>query len=212
MKVLNILESPLPDDWDRGIYSNKTSFAKRIKYAKQKARHIGAGSSRVAFIIQYEGRDTVLKIAKNKKGIAQNAEEVALFEDWYLKKLNITIPMIDYDTEDENAPTWIHVEKANKATNALFKKIAGMTLEECIDYAELMSGRGGTSYIKDKYKNSTIPDSGNEFLENLIDFVGNYTHIPLGDLRRLANWGEYKGFPVIIDLGLTDTTLKQYYS
>lgn len=209
MRVLNILESPLPDDWDKSVYSNNTSFAKRIKYAKEKASRIGAGSSRVAFVIPYEGRETVLKIAKNRKGIAQNEEEVSLLEDWYLKKLNITIPMIDYDSESNSGPTWLHVEKANKATDAIFKKLTGMPLIRCMEYALVASGRD-TRY-KERFADLNKHDE-NEFLQNLIDFIGNYTHIPTGDLMRLANWGVYQGRPVIVDLGLTDTTLKAYYS
>lgn len=209
MKVLNLLEAPLPDDWDRSVYSNKVSFAKRIEYAKQKASRIGAGSSRVAFVIPYEGRETVLKIAKNQKGIAQNAEEVSLLEDWYLKKLDITIPMIDYDSENQDAPTWIHVEKADRATDSIFIKLTGMSLTRCIEYALTASGRDST-YEK-RFADLSKYDE-NEFLQSLVDFIGNYTHVPVGDLRRLANWGVYQGRPVIVDLGLTDTTLKAYYS
>lgn len=209
MKILNLLESPLPDDWDKSVYSNKTSFNKRVQYAKQKASRIGAGSSRVAFIIPYEGRETVLKVAKNQKGVAQNAEEVSLLEDWYLKKLDITIPMIDYDSENDDNPTWLHVEKADKATDAVFKKLTGMPLIGCIEYALVASGRD--SKYKERFTDLSKHDE-NEFLQNLVDFIGNYTHIPTGDLLRLVNWGVYQGRPVIVDLGLTDTTLKAYYS
>jgi hypothetical protein len=64
---------PPPDSWDTGIF--KKSYKKQIDYALERAAKIGTGSSRVVFEIEYEGRPTVLKIAKNAKGLAQNEKE-----------------------------------------------------------------------------------------------------------------------------------------
>jgi len=36
------------------------------------AKRLGGGSSRVAFLIDYQGRKTILKVAKNNKGLAQS--------------------------------------------------------------------------------------------------------------------------------------------
>ena len=72
MKLHEILsEAPLPDDWDKSAYKSDKSFASQLRYAQERAKKIGAGSSRVAFEIEHQGRPTVLKIAKNKKGLAQ---------------------------------------------------------------------------------------------------------------------------------------------
>lgn len=203
--ILN--ETPLPDDWDQQLFNgSKSSFAKRIAYAKERASKVGAGSSRVAFIIPYQGRDTVLKIAKNQKGLVQNGEEESLLSDWYLKKLNLIIPMIDYDEENE-LPTWIHVEKATKINDSFFKQYAGGTLLQLVRYADKESGR---KFFKYSTVDTSTIDPDNEFVQHLTDFIGNYTHIPLGDLERLANWGLYQGRPVIIDMGLTDESLKYY--
>lgn len=80
MRIIEILnETPLPDDWDKGKFVKKdNSFKSIINYAKERAKRIGSGSSRVAFIVQYQGRETVLKIAKNNKGIYQNRQEIDL--------------------------------------------------------------------------------------------------------------------------------------
>ena len=129
-----LLEAPLPDDWDKDIYNDRIPFNKRVQYAKDRAAKIGTGSSRIAFKIPYQGRDTVLKIAKNKKGMAQNEHEVQALSDYYLNKIGITIPMIDYD-EQSATPTWIHVEMARKATKADFKKHTGGTIEDLMAYA-----------------------------------------------------------------------------
>lgn len=200
-----LIEAPLPDEWDKDTFKSNVSFAKRIRYAKEKAQKIGSGSSRVAFVIPYDGRKTVLKVAKNAKGVAQNEEEVVLFGDWYLNNLNIVIPMIDYDEENGDHPTWIHTEYADKVQNSHFVKLSGVTLPTLIAYAENVSGRKKISHI-----NFDKVDEESELVQSIVDFVGNYTHVPTGDLSRLANWGLYHGRPVIIDLGLTDSTLKYY--
>lgn len=204
-------EAPLPDDWDSGVFDQRVPFARRIRYAKERAKRVGAGSSRVAFVIPYEGRNTVLKVAKNQKGIAQNTEEVSLLYDWYLKNLELVIPIIDADEKNGDNPTWIHTEFAQKAKDSDFKKLTGLTLNDLVSFAEGRSGRERNSYIMGKLSQEQIDAlDENEFVSNLVDFIGNYTHVPTGDLKRLANWGIYEGRPVIIDIGLTDSSWEYY--
>lgn len=200
-----LIETPLPDDWDSNIFDPRVPFAKRIKYAQAKAKKLGAGSSRVAFVIPYEGRDTVLKVAKNPKGIAQNSEELTLLEDWYLNKLNLTIPLIDYDQNNSENPTWLHVEMASKAKPSGFKRETGVDLYTLISYAEHTSGRKRYQHMDFEGVNEE-----SELVQALVDFIGNYTHVPTGDLTRTANWGMFQGRLVIIDNGLTDTSFELY--
>jgi hypothetical protein len=70
-----------------------------IEYATAMSEKVGSGSSRVAFKIPYKGRDTVLKVAKNKKGIAQNKEEMQYLYDDYIQEMGIVIPIIDHDSD-----------------------------------------------------------------------------------------------------------------
>jgi predicted Ser/Thr protein kinase len=110
-------ESPLPDTWDKDKFKQRPAiktFRDIIEYASEKAAEVGRGSSRVAFKIDYKNQDTVLKIAKNEKGLSQNKQEIGYLSDDFIKNLNITIPMIDYDT-DNVKPKWIHTELADKA-------------------------------------------------------------------------------------------------
>jgi len=201
-----LIEAPLPDDWDAVIYSERVPFAQRIKYAKAKAKQLGVGTSRVAFEIPYEGRRTVLKIAKNAKGMAQNSEEATALEDWYLSKLKITIPLIDYDESSDN-PTWIHTEFTTKAKEADFKKATGGTLQQFIEYCVGQSGRD----LRGRPLPKNI-DPESELVQSFTDYVGNYTHHPWREYTSLRNWGIYQGNPVIIDIGLSDDVWKDHYS
>ena len=211
MKLSDILqEAPIPDDWDSSTYKKEVPFAQRIRYAKQRAQQVGTGSSRVAFIIDYQGRKTVLKIAKNKKGIAQNEYESQMLEDYYVKDLEIAIPMIDYDEENDQ-PTWIHTEFAEKMKPTQFKKFfSGISHDEIEGIIKHFTGKshGSVSPEREQQLNDIYED--NEYLNSLIDLAGNYD-IPTGDFTRLANWGVYKGRPVIIDMGLSSDVLQQFY-
>lgn len=199
-----ITESPLPDDWDGGMYNERISFAQRIKYAQERAKKLGSGSSRVAFVIPYQGRDTVLKIAKNSKGMAQNEAEVSVLDDYYLRDLGIFIPMIDYD-ESNSKPTWIHTEMADKARAGDFVKACGGSLDDLIAFAHHYCGKkyhGSGDYRK--------VDEESHLAQAMGDYLGNFD-ADFGDYTRLANWGIYKGSPVIIDAGYNADVRDLYF-
>lgn len=213
MKILNLLESPpLPDDWDKAIYAKQGNFAQKLAYAKEKTRRLGTGSSRVAFLIDYQGRKTVLKIAKNKKGLHQNEHEADALNDYYLRGLGVCIPMIDYD-EESNQPSWLHVEFARKATQEDFKKACGGTMEELIAYACAVTGKNRMGKPDRERHMTWKPENikeDEEYVQDFVNYVGSYDH-PLCDYNTLNNWGVYDGRPVIIDIGVSHDILKTYY-
>lgn len=198
-----LFETPLPDDWDKSTYRESNSFAKRLKYAQERAQKIGTGSSRVAFVIPYNGRETVLKIAKNEKGMAQNEHEVDRLEDRIIQGYGIFIPLIDYDKENVR-PTWIHTEKAEKCSAADFKKACGGTPSDLVAYAKRVRGDSL------RYGNPDAIDGESDFAYNFSNYA-NYSGDPIEDLIRLANWGMYNGSPVIIDVGLSHDIFDKYY-
>lgn len=220
-----INEVPLPPDWDKEVYRGKGTFKDRIRYAVERAKKIGTGSSRVAFIIEYEGRQTVLKIAKNKKGLAQNNIEADVLSDYYAQSLNIMIPIIDYDEENPE-PLWIHTELAEKATE---KKLCNiMKCEKLFYLTELVKGilgkkpnllvlRGpvtAETVLKRIKQKTNMSDQDlnvlEEYASRIADLVANFD-LSVGDISAPQNWGIYKGKPVLIDLGLTDTLWSTLY-
>ncbi len=196
-------EAPLPDDWDDAMYNDKVPFARRVAYAKERAKRLGSGSSRVAFVIPYQGRDTVLKIAKNRKGMAQNDVEIQILDDHYAQSLGLFIPLIDYDEQNES-PTWIHTELAKKATEADFVKACGGTLNDLLAYASEYHGK------KVPYGDASKVNGESELAEAMMDYVGSYSP-NIADYRNIKNWGVYNGSPVIIDAGYNDDVQQLYY-
>lgn len=196
-----IIETPLPSDWDQEQFNKGTTFKKMLAYAKERAEKIGKGSSRVAFTIPYNGRDTVLKIAMNRKGLAQNQAEAELLSDSYISSMRIVIPMIDHDVQDGRV-SWIHTEKAQKISQKQLESYFGnVPMQTVVGYvAYLIAG-----------KRINIPEElqDSDYFHDLRDLIENF-NLPPGDFTPAENWGLYKGEPVIIDLGFTNETAKLY--
>ena len=203
-----ILEGPLPDDWDAKVYDKRNTFKNRVAYAKQRARQLGTGSSRIAFEIPYQGRPTVLKIAKNAKGMAQNQEEADLFSDWYLQNTGFVIPLVDHHEDDD--PTWIHTEFAEKMTPKKFQSFFGVdqyTLNSYVQAIRKHDHRRADAILA----SYNIDLDENELFSDYATLFGSeYTHVNIADLNGIRNWGIYDGRPVIIDLGFSDSVAKLY--
>lgn len=205
-EIIQLTEAPLPDDWDKAMFDERVPFKQRVEYAKARAEQVGRGSSRVAFVIPYQGRKTVLKIAMNAKGMAQNEEETRLLDDHYIQNIGNVIPLIDYD-ERNSRPTWIHTEYATKISQQQLERyFGGVPMWEITTYLDRKTGRSVSRYTNIGLPERVIENENFQMLEQLISNFG----IPAGDLARKANWGLYRNTPVIIDLGYTDTTASLY--
>ena len=212
-------EMPLPADWDpQQMRQGATTFKSRLQYALDRAKKLGTGSSRVATTIEYQGRPTVLKIAKNQKGLAQNSVEADILSDGYASQLGILIPIIDYD-EQNREPTWVHTEMAQKATEKqLCQLMKCDNLHQLINMAYTIQGRKIYGSYQDfanhlrQYKGKSEQDieTMTEYANTLADLNSNFD-VELGDFGRAANWGLYNGKPVIIDVGFNSNVLNQYY-
>jgi hypothetical protein len=214
-------EMPLPADWDpQQMRQQGTTFKSRLQYALERAKKLGTGSSRVATTIEYQGRPTVLKIAKNAKGLAQNSVEADILSDGYASQMGILIPIIDYDTQNRE-PSWVHTELAQKANEKqLCSLMKCQSLYDLIKAAhaqlnEFSNSRAILNDILDKNSHFGYSDQDNdtflEYVNRLAELKSSFD-IELADFHRPANWGLYQGKPIIIDVGFNSNVLNQYYS
>ena len=217
-------EMALPADWDPAALGHDKTFKSRLEYALQRAPRLGGGSSRVAFVIPDNGRETVLKIAKNNKGLAQNEAELEVLDDGYLGKMDIVIPLIDYDKQNPT-PTWLQTEKANKVSESKLAKMLhakGPWPMTNFLYAieNVLGNRKKNSYIPDLAtikKEMTAAGSTEQDMYIFFDYVNqvadlvNSSNLLPGDFGNAANWGEYQGRPVIIDLGYSKSVHELYW-
>ena len=215
-------EMALPADWDPAALGHDKTFKSRLDYALQRAPRLGGGSSRVAFVIPDQGRETVLKIAKNKKGMAQNEAEVDILDDGYLGKLDIVIPLIDYDRENPT-PTWLQTEKANKVRPQKLAKMlhaGGRWPMTNFLYAvkNVLGSRDRWMSSLDQIKKDMLDNGSTEkdieifmdYVDQVADLVNSSSLLP-DDFGTASNWGEYQGRPVIIDLGFTSAVHALYW-
>jgi hypothetical protein len=214
-----INEVPLPPDWDPEQMNLRQTFKNRLKYALDRAKRLGGGSSRVAMTIDYEGRPTALKVAKNAKGLAQNEAEIEILEDYYVGRLPIVIPLIDYDKANKR-PVWLQTEIAKKVQGqTLMKLLHTPSMWLLINQARNIIGKRlphdmDDKKIKDVYLKTYKPTEQDwnifrQYSEELAELASSST-IELGDLQNPANWGVYNNRPVIIDLGFTEETATLY--
>ena len=216
-------EMALPADWDPAALGHDKTFKSRLEYALQRAPRLGGGSSRVAFTIPDNGRETVLKVAKNAKGMAQNEAEVDILADGYTGKLDIVIPIVDYDKENPQ-PTWIQTELAKKVSQ---QKLSKLLHSEKLNYGishfvyavhNVLGNRKAYMPDLNKIKQDLITSGHSE--QDIEIFMGyvdevatlvNSSSLLVDDLGVASNWGEYNGRPVIIDLGFTEAVRPMYY-
>lgn len=200
--VEEILQEDYPQDFNFETLDNIKSYAGKLKYAHERLQRIGSGSARVVYKVDEE---KVLKIAKNKKGLAQNSVEA----EGYLQNYDIVAKVFETDRDD----FWIEMEYAKKLTPTRFREITGIDLKKLWGFLwykkeNRITMSGITKEEIDEYEE-------NEFIMNLMQLVFDYQMPIPGDLSRISSYGEVKrdGKPavVLVDFGLTQSVWYDYY-
>jgi GNAT superfamily N-acetyltransferase len=193
-----------PSDFNIDEFKELKSFAGRKRYADEKLKRIGSGSARIVYAIDDE---TVMKLAKNKKGLAQNYVE----GDWGLHSMykGLVPDLIDADEDDR----WIIMQRAKKITPKEFERITGFKFSEfgAALRNQINKNRGQKNYFAVPENIDEILDD--EFTNQVIDLVMNFDLEP-GDLDRISSYGKLsdESDPVLTDVGLTRSVWKEHYA
>lgn len=202
------IEEEYPATWNVEEFRNLKSFNQRVQYCEKNLIRIASGSSRTAYKID----DTkVLKLAKNKKGLAQNEAEIEYSQDYMMD--DVVAQVFNYDENN----LWLEMEFARKLTPALFYKIVGVTFN---DYADAVRYQEDELKPKGSYFKTPAPDNmdemwNNEFVSRIFDLIGSYDNFASGDLAKLSTYGVVKrdgeDTIVLIDYGLTTDVFNAHY-
>jgi hypothetical protein len=173
------------------------TYHARKKYAERNLKHLSSGSSRIVYLTPTK---TVVKLAKNDKGIAQNKAESnkKLSESKYVNKILACAD--DY--------SWIETSFLKKMTAKQFAKATGIDFDdfgECIRYG-LKSVSGSKRTKPDCFDEV----SNNEFYKEIKELGEDFKLMP-GDLAKESSWGMKDGKPMLIDTGLTKKVFEDYY-
>jgi mRNA-degrading endonuclease RelE of RelBE toxin-antitoxin system len=200
------LDEDYPTTWNVEEFSKLKSFNQRIQYCEKNLIRISSGSSRIVYKID----DTkVLKLAKNKKGLAQNEVEISFSNDYIWD--SVVAEVFNYDEDN----LWLEMELARKVSIGLFKTITGLSFKDYCDglryYESQQSRKGSLRYKPDNYDELWEID----FSLEMFTIVGSYD-IPVGDLCKLSTYGVVKrdgtNQIVMIDYGLTNEVYHGFYA
>lgn len=205
-------EMAYPTWFNMDVFKSLTSFAARVRYCNEKLQRISSGSARIVYKIDDE---KVLKLAKNKKGIAQNEAESG---DYYLQQIGCFAKIYDID---ENG-LWIEMQLARKVKPSDFKRLTGYDwntmcawIKYCVSHYKVTLGWLDESYVQ--LFNSEEWEENYEYsiFSEVDEYLSNYQLGTYGDLIRLSSWGVVKEDGeerlVIVDYGLTDDVWDDYY-
>ena len=200
--VEDVMNEYYPESFSFDEFKEINSYSGKLQYAERNLQKISSGSARTAYKIDDE---KVLKVAKNKKGLAQNSEEAEM----YKQKYDVIARVFETDDNDY----WIEMELAKKISPSRFKQIAGISLEEIGRY--LMIRNFNDNRYDEEMKAYEEKYEENDFFTGLNEFIFDYAY-PVGDFKRISTYGEVSrdGVPkvVVIDIGASQDVLDTHYS
>ena len=175
---------------------NLETFDARKKYAEITLSHISSGSSRIV----YKASDgTIIKLAKNDKGIAQNkAEANPKMKSKFLNEI------IDYSKNY----VWIQTHFLEKIKVGDFEEMTGLDFN---DFGDSISyGLKTVSGNTDDKPKSFDEVSKSDIYKEMCRIGKKFKLMP-GDLKRISSWGTKDDRPILIDAGLTLDIFETFY-
>lgn len=196
-------------------------FKDRVAYCKKYLEYLGRGSSRMSFLMP---NGHVLKLAFNRKGLAQNAAEC---DDYFKNSLECFTDVYNVANDD----TWCEVEAATPCKQQDFPRLLdGITFAEICDLlVDFTRERGYPNAFRYRYLSTpkerlksikqSIWDNPDDhpLLYGLYEYIGNYgaSENLVADFFNIKNWGivERDGMQtlVVVDSGLNDDVWEEHY-
>jgi hypothetical protein len=177
--------------------SELETFTDRVDYAEEQLEHFSSGSSRVIYLTPDK---TVLKLAKNNRGIAQNKVEAN--PKMASKYINETL-------KADKKGYWKISPFLDKITEKEFEKMTGVDFK---DFGEAMSYGLKTISEDSSAKKPKNFDKVKklEIYQELVKLGKKFELLP-GDIERISSWGKVDDHPVLLDAGLTRDIYDEFY-
>lgn len=173
------------------------TYAARKKYAEANLKHLSSGSSRIVYLTPSK---TIVKLAKNDKGIAQNqAEANPKMKSKYIN------PIISCAKNH----SWCETHYLEKITEKEFEKMTGLPFAD-FDVA-IRYGLRNVSGNTDKDKPENFEQVAKSDIYKELKDIGDKFKLLPGDMARISSWGAKDGKPVLIDAGLTRDIFDKFY-
>ena len=173
------------------------TYSARKKYAEENLKHLSSGSSRIVYSTD-DG--TIIKLAKNDKGIAQNeAEANPKMKSKFLNEI----------ISHAKNHSWIQTHFLDKIHVREFKEMTGLDFNEFGD--SIRYGLKDVSGNTDKEKPKSFDKVSKSDIYKELYRIGEKFKLMPGDLARISSWGTKDGRPILIDAGLTQDVYADFY-
>lgn len=173
------------------------TYTARTKYAENNLKHLSSGSSRIVYLTPSK---TILKLAKNDKGIAQNKAEAN--PKMKSKYLNQIIRRASNDA-------WIETHYLDKISKHDFEDMTGLKFDDFGD--GIRYGLRDVSGNTDLEKPNNFDKVEKSEIYREMKRIGEQFKLMPGDLARISSWGTKDERPILIDAGLTADVFADFY-
>jgi hypothetical protein len=173
------------------------TYQARKKYAEKNLKHLSSGSSRIVYLSPDK---TIIKLAKNDKGIAQNKAE---------GNLKMKSKFLNEIIKQAKNHYWIETHYLDKITAKDFKEMTGLDFDDFDD--SIRYGLRDVSGNTDKDKPESFDKVSKSEIYKEMKRIGEKFKLMPGDLARISSWGTKDGRPVLIDAGLTKEVFEDFY-
>lgn len=173
------------------------TYKARKDYAEKNFERLSSGSSRIVFLTS---KKTVIKLAKNDRGLAQN--EVEANPAMNSKHLNKIISCAKNFS-------WMETYYLDKINEKEFEEMTGIKFDdfdEAISYG-LQNVSGNTG--KEKPENFDEVSKSDIYKE--MKNIGIKFKLMPGDMGRISSFGKKDGHPILIDAGLSRDVFDKFY-
>lgn len=177
--------------------SNLETYTARKNYAEKNLKHLSSGSSRIVYLTPEK---TIVKLAKNDKGIAQNKAEA---------NPKMRSKFINEILGHAENYSWIETHYLDKISTKDFEKMTGLKFDDFGDSVRYaLKNVSGNSDLE---KPSGFEKVEKSDIYKEVKKVGQEFKLMPGDLARISSWGTKDGRPILIDAGLTAEVFADYY-
>lgn len=184
------------------------SFKGRVDYCRKFLKRLGSGSSRIVF--DYNDQ-YVIKLAKNRKGLAQNESENMIYDDYF----DLLAEIVDKDTYS-NHILYIVMEKAKPIKETEFEQLTEIDINDL--WVVRRNSKNDNDFFDMAY-NDLVFEKGKEFNQYLDDLqelhFGMGATLELADILHISSYGKVKrnghDTVVLVDYGLTKDVWRTHY-
>jgi hypothetical protein len=169
----------------------------RKKYAEKNLKHLSSGSSRIVYLTSDK---TIIKLAKNDKGLAQNEAE---------SNPKMKSKFINRTISSAKNNSWMQTHYLDKISVKDFEEMTGLDFDDFGD--SIRYGLKNVSGHSDKKKPKNFDEVSKSEIYKEMKKIGDKNKLMGGDLARISSWGKKDGHPVLIDAGLTKEVFSEFY-